>query len=214
MIYCIHMIITHHGKQFFKLQTGNQVIALNPIAKDSQFKTSGFGADIALISTNHPDYNGVDTVVYGDRVPMVVKGPGEYEISDIMIRGYASKGYDERINTIYYFSFDGINICYLGGLYEGTVPTEAREAIDSVDILFVPIGGKTVINAETAAKLARTFEAKMVIPMDYGPDQEKDALKTFLKEIGGKQGDTVEKLTLKAKDLSGKEVEVVTFGNV
>lgn len=205
------MIITHHGKQFFKLQTGDRVIALNPIAKDSKFKTSGFGADIALISTNHPDFNGVDTVTYGDRVPMVVKGPGEYEISDIMIRGYAAKGYDEKINTLYYFSFDGMNICFLGGLYEGVIPTEAREAIDSVDVLFVPIGGKTVINAESAAKIARTFEAKMIIPMDYDTDQDKDALKTFLKEIGGNQGSPVDKLTIKLKDLSGKEASVVVF---
>lgn len=80
-----------------------------------------------------------------------------------------------------------------------------------VDILFVPIGGKTVINAETAAKLARTFEAKMIIPMDYGTDQESDALKKFLKESDTKQSDPVEKLTLKSKDFSGKEGEVVVF---
>jgi L-ascorbate metabolism protein UlaG (beta-lactamase superfamily) len=205
------MIITHHGKQFFKLQTGDRVIALNPIAKDSKFKVSGFGADVALISANHSDYNGVDTVTYGDRVPFVIKGPGEYEISGIMIRGYASKGSDNLINTLYYFEFDDIKICFLGALYEGVLSTEAREAIDSVDILFVPIGGKSVINAETAAKLARTFEAKMVIPMDYGNDQESSSLKDFLKEIGGKQGDPVDKLTLKSRDLSTKEIEIVVF---
>lgn len=210
----MHMIITHHGKQFFKLQTGDRVIALNPIAKDSKFKTSGFGADIALVSENHPDYNGVETVTYGDRVPFVIKGPGEYEVSEIMIRGFLSKGTDGKsdlINTVYYFQFDDINICFLGALYEGVLSTEARESIDQVDILFVPIGGKTVINAETAAKLARTFEAKMIIPMDYGNDQETDALKKFLKETGAKESAAVEKLTLKLKDLSGKEGEVVVF---
>ncbi len=205
------MIITHHGKQFFKLQTGDRVIALNPIAKDSKFKVSGFGADVALISENHPDYNGVDTVTYGDRVPFVVKGPGEYEVSGIMIRGYTSKGSDNLINTLYYFEFDGMKICFLGGLYESTIPTEAREAINEVDILFVPVGGKTTINAESAAKIARTFEAKMVIPMDYGDDQDKDALKNFLKEIGGVQGNSVEKLTVKAKDLSDKDISVTVF---
>jgi L-ascorbate metabolism protein UlaG (beta-lactamase superfamily) len=205
------MIITHYGKQFFKLQTGDRVIALNPIAKDSKFKVNGFGADIALITTNHPDYNGAETVTYGEREPLVVRGPGEYEIAGTMIRGYGSKGANDLINTIYYFVFDDIKICFLGGLYEGTLSTEAREAIDTVDILFVPIGGKSVINAEVAAKLARTFEAKMVIPMDYGKDQDESSLKTFLKEIGGKQGDAVEKLTLKLKDLASKEVEVVVF---
>ena len=208
------MIITHHGKQFFKLQTGDRVIALNPIAKESKFKTSGFGADVALITTNHPDYNGSETVTYGDRAPFIISGPGEYELSGIIFRGYGSKGTDGKkdlMNAIYYFEFDGIKICFLGALYEGNISTEAREAIDDVDILFVPIGGKTVINAETAAKLARTFEAKMVIPMDYGNDQESDALKKFLKETSTKETTPVEKLTLKLRDLSGKEGEVVVF---
>ena len=205
------MIITHYGKQFFKLQTGDRVIALNPIAKDSKFKVNGFGADIAMITTNHSDYNGEETVTYGDRAPLIVKGPGEYEIAGTMIRGYGSKGQGDLINTVYYFEFDDMRICFLGALYEGTLSTEAREAIDVVDILFVPIGGKSVIDAEVAAKLTRTFEAKMVIPMDFGSDQNADALKTFLKEIGGKQADPVEKLTLKSKDLSQKEIEVVVF---
>lgn len=208
------MIITHHGKQFFKLQTGDRVIALNPIAKESKFKTSGFGADVALITTNHPDYNGSETVTYGDRAPFIISGPGEYELSGIIFRGYGSKGTDGKkdlSNAIYYFEFDGIKICFLGALYEGNISTEAREAIDDVDILFVPIGGKTVINAEAAAKLARTFEAKMVIPMDYGNDQEPDALKKFLKETSTKETAPVEKLTLKLRDLSGKEGEVVVF---
>jgi L-ascorbate metabolism protein UlaG (beta-lactamase superfamily) len=208
------MIITHHGKQFFKLQTGDRVIALNPIAKESKFKTSGFGADVALITTNHPDYNGSETVSYGDRIPFIMSGPGEYELSGIIFRGYGSKGTDGKkdlMNAIYYFEFDGIKICFLGALYEGNISTEAREAIDDVDILFVPIGGKTVINAEAAAKLARTFEAKMVIPMDYGNDQEPDALKKFLKETSTKETTPVEKLTLKLRDLSGKEGEVVVF---
>lgn len=208
------MIITHHGKQFFKLQTGDRVIALNPIAKESKFKTSGFGADVALITTNHPDYNGAETVTYGDRVPFVISGPGEYELSGVIFRGYGSKGTDGKkdlMNAIYYFEFDDIKICFLGALYEGNISTEAREAIDDVDILFVPIGGKTVINAEVAAKLARTFEAKMVIPMDYGNDQEPDALKKFLKETSTKESNPVEKLTLKVRDLAGKEGEVVVF---
>ncbi len=208
------MIITHHGKQFFKLQTGDRVIALNPIAKDSKFKTSGFGADVALITTNHPDYNGSETVTYGDRVPFIINGPGEYELSGVIYRGYGSKGTDGKkdlVNAIYYFEFDDIKICFLGALYEGNISTEAREAIDNVDILFVPIGGKTVINAEVAAKLARTFEAKMVIPMDYGNDQEPDALKKFLKETSTKETAPVEKLTLKLRDLAGKEGEVVVF---
>ncbi len=205
------MIITHHGKQFFKLQTGDRVIALNPIAKDSKFKTSGFGADIALITTQHVDYNGVDTVVYGDRTPFVIDGAGEYEVLDIMFRGFLSKGFDDMVNTVYYFEFDDIKICFLGALYEGVLPTEVRESIDDVDILFVPIGGKSVIDAESAAKIARTFEAKMIIPMDYGNDQNGKSLEQFLQELGSKSVDKIEKLTIKPKDLAGLSGSVVVF---
>lgn len=202
------MIITHHGKQFYKLQTGDFVIALNPISKESKFKTNGFGANIALVSMNHPDYNGADLVDYAGKTPFVVKGPGEYEVSEIMIQGFGSKGYDDKINSIYYFEFDGIKILFLGALYDKEISLEARQKIGDVDLLFVPVGGKTVLDPEHAHKVAKSFGPKVIIPMDYGPDQEKDALQTFLKE-SGENAKPIDKWTVKSKDLSGKEQEVV-----
>lgn len=203
------MIITHHGKQFYKLQTGDFVIALNPISKESKFKTNGFGANIAMVSVNHSDYNGADLVEYAGKVPFVVKGPGEYEVSDIMIQGFATKGYDDKINSIYYFEFDGIKILFLGALYQGEISIDARQSIGDVDILFVPIGGRTVLDQETAHKVAKSFGPKVIIPMDYGNDQEKDALKIFLKESGENNGKPVDKLTVKSRDLAGKEQQII-----
>lgn len=203
------MIITHHGKQFYKLQTGDFVIAVNPISKESKFKTNGFGANIALVTTNHPDYNGADLVEYAGKVPFVVKGPGEYEVSDIMIQGFSTKGYDDKINSLYYFEFDGIKILFLGAIYQSEIPLEARQGIGDVDMLFVPIGGKTVLEAEAAHKLAKSFGPKVIIPMDYGSDQDKDALKDFLKQSGSEKISPVDKLTVKLKDLAGKEQEVI-----
>ncbi len=205
------MIITHHGKEFFKLQTGDMVLALNPISKDSKFKTNGFGANIALVSVNMPDYNGAELVEYAGKVPFVVKGPGEYEISDIMIQGFATKGYEDHINSIYYFEFDGMKILYLGAMYLPEIPLEARQAIGDVDVLFVPIGGKTVLDAAAAHKLAVSFGPKLIIPMDFGSDQESGALKDFLKESGSEKVSPVDKLTIKLKDLAGKEGDVAVI---
>ena len=54
------MVITYFGKQFFKIEQGKMVLAFNPISKSSKSGTGArFGADIALITTNHPDYNGL-----------------------------------------------------------------------------------------------------------------------------------------------------------
>lgn len=186
------------------------VIALNPISKDSKFKTNGFGASIAVISENHPDYNGADVVEYAGKTPFVIKGPGEYEVSNILFQGFSTKGYDDKINSIYYFEFDGMKILFLGAMYQSEIPLEAKQAIGDVDILFVPVGGKTVLGAEAAHKLAVSFGPRAIIPMDYGDDQEKSALKDFLKE-SGEEVKPIDKWTVKSKDLSGKEQDVIVI---
>lgn len=215
------MIITYFGKQFFKIQQGETVLSFNPISKQSKSSKTGmgahFGADIALVTTNHPDYNGLEQLSHGERTPFVITGPGDYEVKEIFIKGVlgdtlladpakdgASKKY---INTIYVFSIDNINIVFLGALSNGEISKEAREAINSPDILFIPVGGKGLLDAKSAAKLASSFEPKMIIPMDY----DDASLKAFLKETGEEKAEVVDKLTLKLKDLEGKEGEVVVL---
>jgi len=67
------MIITYYGKQFFKIQQGEMVLAFNPVSKNSKTGiTAKFGADIALVTTNHPDYNGIEQVSHGERSRLYV----------------------------------------------------------------------------------------------------------------------------------------------
>jgi L-ascorbate metabolism protein UlaG (beta-lactamase superfamily) len=210
------MIITYHQKSFIKLQTGDTVIALGPIAKNSKFKSSSFGADLAMVPMNTPEYAGTDAVTYNGNTPFVIDGPGEYEIGGIMVRGYGARGMDDKgtlnkINTIYTFDFDGMNIWYMGALADSDIPLEARQAIGDVDVLFVPIGGKTVLEAQAAHKLAVSFAPKIIIPLDYGGDQDKDALKTFLKSANADAVKPVDKLTIKSRDLAGKTLEVIVL---
>lgn len=205
------MIITYNGLQFFKVQQGEMVLAFNPVSKSSKSGISAhFGADIALVTTNHRDYNGVEQLSHGERSPFVLNSPGDYEIKEIFIKGVMSEaniGGKKYINTIYLFSLDNISIVFLGALSDGELSKEAREAINSPDILFIPIGGKGMLDAKAGAKLAATLEPKLVIPMDY----DDASLKAFLKEMGEEKAEVVEKLTLKQKDLDNKEGEVVVL---
>ncbi|MCX6715872.1 MAG: MBL fold metallo-hydrolase [Candidatus Taylorbacteria bacterium] len=205
------MVITYLGAEFIKIQFGDTILAFNPISKDSSLKTSKFGADIVLSTLNHPDMNGVDQVSFGDKKAFVVNGPGEYEIKGVFIKGHASSseyGGEKRINTIYTVELEGMNICFLGAINQSELTTEADEAIDDVDILFVPIGGDGVLNAEKAYKLAVSISPKIMIPIHYGDMGVKDSLKAFLKEAGeSPKAET--RLTLKKKDLEGKEADVV-----
>ena len=208
------MIITYFGKQFFKIQRGEMVLAFNPVSKASKTGVSAhFGADIALVSVNHPDYNGLEQLSHGERMPFAITGPGDYEVKEIFIKGVLSNALiagKKYITTIYIFSVDNINIVFLGALnslVDGEISKEAREAINSPDILFVPVGGGGLLDAKSAAKLVSSLEPKMVIPMDY----DSLSLKAFLKESGEEKAEVVDKLTLKLKDLEGKEGEVVVL---
>lgn len=211
------MIITYFGKQAFKVQQGELVLGFNPVSKDSKLplKTSSFGADIAFSTTNHPDYNGIENLSYGDRVPFAITGPGDYEVKGFFIKGFLTETEidgKKYMNTIYSLSVDDISLCFLGAQGSATLTPAIREGLGSPDIVFVPIGGEGLLNALEAYKLALSLSPKLIIPMDYGEDMEKDALKTFLKEAGDDAAPEP-KLTLKRKDLDGKNgsVAVLSF---
>ena len=207
------MIITYLGGESFKVSFGDTILAFNPISKDSKLKTAKFGADVVLSSINHPDMNGADQVTFGEKKPFSITGPGEYEVKGVFIKGFGSaSNYDgeKRINTIYSVALEGMNICFLGAIDQEALPKEADEGVDNIDILFVPIGGGGVLDASKAYKLAVSLEPKLIIPMHYGDIGNKDALKIFLKEAG-ENPKPEPKLTLKKKDLEGKDAEVVVL---
>ena len=208
------MIITYLGKQFFKIGQGNLVMAVNPISKDSKLDIKGgrFGSDIALSTTNHPDYNGFDMVAHGDTVPFQVNGPGDYEIRGNFIKGVMTEttlNDKKYINTIYFLNIENISICFLGCMSNTKITAETRGQIGNPDILFVPIGNKDLLDPAEAYKLAVSLEPKIIIPMDY----DEKTLKAFLKEGGQDKVTSIDKLTIKAKELMGREGEIVVLSS-
>ena len=211
------MIITYQGVEFFKVQFGDTTIALNPISKDSKFKPTRFFADIALVSLNNPDMNGVENLSYSGKDPFIISGPGEYEVKDVFIKGFASKsmyGGKEKINTIYSVTLENMNICFLGALSDINLSSDVKESLGDVDILFLPIGDDGVLDAAKAEKLSVEIAPKIIIPMHFGEVGVKDALKKYLKEAGADNVKPVDKLTLKKKDLEGKAGDVVVISVV
>lgn len=204
------MIVTYYGKQFFKIQLGDTVIAYNPIGKDSKHKGPRFGADIVLSSLRHPDFNGAEQCSYGDREPAVIAGPGEYEVGGIFIKGFGTETTYEKehkINTVYSVVFEGINLCFLGSLASpDALSREVKEGLGEIDVIFAPIGGEDMLTSADAYKLTLALDAKVVIPMDY--EGAKGSLDTFIKE-GGNNAEKMEKFTFKKKDLEGKEGAIV-----
>jgi len=211
------MIITYQGVQSFRIQFGDTIIAYNPVSKESKYPSSSFGSDIVLTSLNHPDFNGVDNASRGDKKPFVISGPGAYEINDIAVQGFSSKtNYDgkEQINTIYLVSLENMNLCLLGVIQNSAeLSPETKEALDGIDVLFVPIGGGEVLSPSDAYKLSVKLEPAIMIPMSFDSTGKDGGLKAFLKE-GGEEGiKPQDKLTLKRKDLEGREGDIIVLSS-
>lgn len=207
------MVITYFGKQYCKLTLGDLTIAINPPAKASKAldKAPRFGADIALITTNHEDYNGAETVTLGDKTPFVIDGPGSYEVKGCFITGAKStvkiKG-KEYINTVYGFELDGIKIAVLGAVADaGSLSVEAKELAGASDMLFVPIGGGDVFDSAGAYKVATSFSPSVIIPVEC----DDASLTRFLKEAGQDKTEILDKSTLKRRDLDGKENYIIAL---
>lgn len=203
------MVITYFGKSYFKLTLGDLTIALNPISKDSKDtpKPSRFGADIALISVNHPDFNGIETVALGDKEPFVLDSAGSYEVKGLFFTGASSLttvDNKEYRNTVYGFELDGIKICFLGEAYdEKALSAEAKELATDADLIFVSLAS----DPARAYKNVILFDPNIIIPMNYSSEQ----LGKFLKESSQNQKETFDKLTLKRKDLEGKDGMVMVL---
>lgn len=213
------MIISSYGAEFIKVSHGDTILAFNPVAKTSKLKQARFGADVALVSLEHDDMRGVEMVTHGEKQPVVVRGPGEYETRDILIKGYPTVsryGGTELINTVYLVRMEKMTLLYLGALGTKELPAELKEALDTIDVLFVPIGGEGVLEPAPAHELAVSISPKIVIPIHYGSVGIAKALDLFLKEEGTENGNhaPIDKLTLKARELEGRENDVIVLKGV
>ena len=195
-----------------KITSGDTTLVFNPISKKSKIKPTRFGADVVLISYNIPDMNGKEEMTRKEKTPFVIDGPGEYETNGLFVKGAEVKSNYEKsgINTIYSVNMDGMNILHLGALDNPKPNMSFLEDMDSLEIVFAPIGGQGVLSPQDAYKLAVSLEPKVIVPVHYAGLGEKDALKAF-KDEAGSLVETVDKLNIKKKDVEGETMKVVVL---
>jgi L-ascorbate metabolism protein UlaG (beta-lactamase superfamily) len=181
------MEISWLGHSCFQLRGKNVTLITDPFAPQLGYSLGKISAPIVTISHNHPGHNFAGGV---DGGPRIVRGPGEYEISDVLITGVASyhdnkHGQELGRNTIYLIHMDDLVICHLGDLGH-ILQEEQLEEVADADILLVPIGGQHTINATQAAEVISQVEPHIVIPMHFSPpiDDVPNPLDKFCREMG------------------------------
>jgi L-ascorbate metabolism protein UlaG (beta-lactamase superfamily) len=157
-------------------------------------------ADLVTVSHAHENHNFTQVVRDG---AYEIHGPGEYEVAGVSVIGVptfhdAAKGATHGRNTVYLIEIDDMRVCHLGDLGHKLDDAEA-EAIASPDVLLVPVGGRTAMNAAQAAEVVRQLEPRYVVPMHYaipGLKLELDTIDRFLKEMGVTTAEAQPKLTV------------------
>ncbi len=181
------MDITWLGHSCFRIRGSQAIIITDPCPPESGYSLGKQTADIVTIS--HKDANhSYDKGVTGAHV---IKGPGEYEIGGVLVIGISTfhdavKGQTKGKNTVYLMEVDGLNICHLGDIGH-VLEDSAIEELGNIDILMLPVGGVSTINANMASQVVRKVEPKIVIPMHYKTPKTKRDLEpvdNFLKEMG------------------------------
>ena len=214
------MVITSYGISCFKVTSGQLVLAFDPPSKKSEAKSPYFQTDIVLISHDHDNHNGQEVLhAPKDGEIFVVNEPGEYEYKGVNIQGITSfhdsqDGKKHGVSTIYRVEIEDIVLLHMGDFGENELRPEVKEKIGNVDIMFVPIGGDSVVDPETAAEIANQIEPKIIIPMHYdlASDAKKKAiLKEFLDEAGARNVKPEEKLTIKKKELAEEGTRIVVL---
>ena len=212
------MEITWYGHSCFRLtERGMATVVCDPF----DHKAIGYGplklkADIVTVSHDAAGHNNVEAV---KGTSHVITGPGEFEIGGVFITGVQTdnpgkKAKDILRNTLYVFDYDGITVAHLGDLKQ--VPSQAEvEALGTVNVALVPVGGGGGLNAAKAAEVVSLLEPNLVIPMHYATPDAKvplDALNKFLKEMGLGAGAVEKAASLKVTRSSlPDETHVVTL---
>lgn len=193
------------GHSCFRIKGKQAAIVTDPFSPDIGYTLGKPTADIVTVSHQHHSH-AYDKGIGGD--PKVITGPGEYEIKGVLIIGIATfhdgdGGKVRGKNTVYLIELDGITVCHLGDLGH-VLTTEQVEEVDDVDVLLLPIGGGSTINASTAAEVIRQIEPKVVIPMHYKTPvikRELALVDSFMKEMGIERPASQPKLSLNPSSL-------------
>lgn len=186
------MEITWYGHSCFRLTERNYAtVVTDPFdSKTTGYDALKLKADIVTVSHDAAGHNNAE-VVKG--TSHVIDGPGEFEIGGVFITGVQTeedgsgkKKKDKVRNTLYVFDYDGITVAHLGDLTQ--VPSQAEiEALGTVNVALVPVGGGGGLNAAKAAEVISLLEPNLVVPMHYSTPDSKlslDSLNKFVKEMG------------------------------
>jgi L-ascorbate metabolism protein UlaG (beta-lactamase superfamily) len=174
------MQVEWYGQSAFRLTGGGTTLFIDPFGDTSVLAgrglrfdypaITGVDAELLLVTHEHVDHNGVDAIGGQPVTLRSTAGRLESPIGEVLAVASehdAAAGTERGPNTIFVFSLDGVRAAHFGDFGQSALRQEQAEAIGTVDLLFIPVGGGPTIDADHAAAIAERLGARWIVPMHY-----------------------------------------------
>ncbi|WP_233493939.1 MULTISPECIES: MBL fold metallo-hydrolase [Halanaerobium] len=165
------MKIKWWGHSCFSIEINGIKILTDPYDDSLPYKKFDDYPDYVTVSHGHFDHNAVERVNGDFKVVDSEKGLKNDDLNIEALKSYhdSSKGKNRGENLIYLMEIGDYRICHLGDLGH-LLAEKTINKIKNVDLLLIPVGGNYTIDAETAYKLTKKIEPKLIIPMHFKTD--------------------------------------------
>lgn len=142
----------------------------------------------------------------------IINTPGEYSISGFTLHAIGWENTSGIEQNLQLWNIEDVSILHVGALTRDLGDKELQELERmGIDVLLLPVGGGTSLNAAQAMKLVTTIEPRMIVPIHYklpNLTEKLDSVEVFTKELGITSKPEA-KLVLKAKNLPQEEMQTV-----
>jgi len=204
------MEIQYYGANCVSLSVKKATITIDDNLVDVGLKSVTKNGDISLFTTEQP------SVKAGPNI--VIDQPGEYEVSDISIKGITARAHmdeaDKKTATMFKIISEDIRVAVVGHIYPDLNDAQL-EALGTIDVLIVPVGGNGyTLDGIGALKLIKKIEPKIIIPTHYDDsavsyEVSQASLVDTLKELAMEPKETTPKLKLKAGEILGESNQLI-----
>ncbi len=167
--------IMWHGHSCFTIRDSlDRTIVIDPFDETVGYGQLKLYADALLITHHHFDHDHRQAVRSRlDSVDLVDSTGTATVASGLVVTGIAAAHDNEQgqVNgpdTMYLFQMGGLRCLHVGDLGQHKLTDYQKKLIGDVDVLFIPVGGVTTINAPQAKALVDELKPGVVFPMHYG----------------------------------------------
>ncbi len=167
--------VTWHGHSCYSLKDSiGRTLVIDPFDDTVGYGQLTLRADALLITHDHFDHDYKRAVRPRLQNLELVESTGTNVVaSDFYVTGIPSDhdaigGDIHGHNRIYTFFMGGLRFAHLGDIGQERLTDLQVKLIGPVDVLFIPVGGITTINAIQAKVIVDQLKPAVIFPMHYG----------------------------------------------